>query len=234
MVMDTETLKHMMNLRRRILRCILVFLVFFVVFYFFKEYLLNFMVKPLEQAGVGQVLALGVTELFFTYIRVAGWAAFLLVLPLVFLEGWLFIRPGLFVDERQKVGRVLFAVVPLFYGGMALAYMGILPFTLAFFLGFEQDGVQAMPALSDYLDFMLLMLLACGLVLNLPLFLVLLVKLKMLSLEAIVGARRWVLVGILLVAAVLTPPDPLSLFILAGPVYGLFELTILLMRWKWL
>lgn len=225
---------HLMDLRGRVLRCVLLFLVFFAVFYFLKEKLLAFLVIPLTQAGVENVLALGVTELFFAYIRVAGWAAFLLMLPVFFLEVWLFIRPGLFASERAWVGSCLLAVIPLFYAGMALAYSSILPLALDFFIGFQQQGVLALPALGAYLDFMLLMMLVCGIAFNLPLFLILLVRVGVVPLEKLVAARRWVLVAILLGAAMLTPPDPFSLFLLAIPLYGLFEITILLMRWKWL
>ncbi|MCA3244706.1 MAG: twin-arginine translocase subunit TatC [Alphaproteobacteria bacterium] len=217
-------MNHWGELRRRLLLTCAAMLALMVLLFIFKEAVLNFLLQPLHGTAV-QTTA--VAELFFTYLRVAGWGGFLLALPLFFWQIWAFLAPGLYAHERRVLWPALAAVPVLFYAGAAFAFYALVPLVLDYLLGFAQPGVLAQPRLADYLGFLFTLLGVVGAAFNLPVVLVLSMALGFITPAQLAAARRWVIVGVFVVAAFATPPDPLSQTVLAVPLLLLYEAAIL-------
>lgn len=217
-------MNHWGELRRRLLLTCGVMLALMVLLFTLKEVALSFLLQPLHGTAV-QTTA--VAELFFTYLRVAGWGGFLLALPLFFWQVWAFLVPGLYAHERRLLWPALAAVPVLFYAGAAFAFYALVPLVLDYLLGFNQAGVLAQPRLADYLGFLFTLMAVVGAAFNLPVVLVLSMALGFVTPARLAAARRWVVVGVFVVAAFATPPDPLSQTVLAVPLLLLYELAIL-------
>lgn len=160
------------------------------------------------------------------YLKVATWGGVFLGLPYAFFEVWRFLSPGLYVHEKRWVWPLLVAVPLLFYIGGVFAYTIVVPSALSFFLGFYQPGLEALPSISSYLKFLFNMCFAMGAAFNLPVILVLLVRVGILRVEQLQKARRLAIVLIFIVAAVMTPPDPFSQIAMAVPLVLLYEVAI--------
>jgi sec-independent protein translocase protein TatC len=217
-------INHWGELRRRLLLTCAFMLVLMGFLLLVKEQVLAFLLQPLHHIPV-QTTA--VAELFFTYLRLAGWGGFFLALPLFFWQIWAFLAPGLYAHERRILWPALAAVPLLFYAGALFAFYALVPLVLDYLLGFAQPGVLAQPRLADYLSFLFMLLGVVGAAFNLPVVLVLSMALGFVKPAQLVAARRWVIVGVFVVAAVATPPDPFSQTVLAIPLLLLYEAAIL-------
>ncbi len=235
---------HLLELRSRLLWSFLFFVASFAVLYPFSQNLFAYLVAPLadllgDENAAGEARRLiytGLPEAFLTYLKVTLFAAFFLSFPLLAIQIWRFIMPGLYKSER-KTFFVFMIVTPLLFSvGAGFAFYGIIPMAWKFFLSYESSAavtglaIQLEARVSEYLSMTLQMMIAFGFCFQLPLILILLAKLEVLTSRSLAEKRRYAIVLILIASAVLMPPDVLSMMGLAIPLYGLYELSILLVR----
>lgn len=233
-------LSHLLELRRRLLLCLLVFSVVFIGCYFIAEDIYHFLMQPLvkafgEESG-RRMIYTGLHEAFLTYLKLSFFAALFITLPIILMQIWRFIAPGLYRNEKRSLV-ILFGLTPLlFFLGAALAFYVVFPMAWSFFLGFESDAVAgALPVqlearVSEYLGLVIQLILAFGLSFELPVILLLLAHTGIVTSASLIAARRYAIVGIYAVAAILTPPDLISQIALGTPVLLLYEMSIWLIR----
>lgn len=230
-------LDHLIELRNRLVRCVVVLAAAFAVCLYFAEDIFAFLVRPLASAfgdGEGRLIYTKLYEAFFVEIKVALFAAFVVSFPVIANQLWAFVAPGLYAREKKAFLPFLLATPVLFTMGAALAYFVVMPTAFTWFLGFEGETAglsqEALPAIGDYLDLVMHFIIAFGVSFLLPVLLLLLNRAGIVTREQLSSARRYVIVGVFIVAAVITPPDVVSQLILALPLLLLFELSLLLMR----
>jgi sec-independent protein translocase protein TatC len=196
---------------------------------FYARELYTLLAQPLLEKlpEGGQMIATEVTTPFFVPMKVAMMAAFLITLPYTLYQIWAFVAPGLYSNERRLVFPLVFVSSILFFCGMAFSFFGALPLVFEFITHFAPQGVAVMTDIGKYLDFVLTMFIAFGISFEAPVFVVVLVKTGVVSVEKLKKIRSYVLVGAFIISAVITPPDVVSQFMLAIPLYLLFELGIL-------
>jgi sec-independent protein translocase protein TatC len=234
---EAPLLDHLLELRTRLLRCILVLGAAFLVCLYFAGDIFGFLVRPLTEAfppGQGRLVYTKLYEAFFVEIKVALFAAFFVTFPYLANQIWAFVAPGLYAKEKKAFLPFLIATPVLFTSGAALAYYIVMPTAFHWFLGFEGSRgglkLEALPGTGDYLDLVMQFVLAFGISFLLPVLLMLLNRAGLVSREQLVGARRYVIVAIFGVAAVATPPDVVSQLMLAVPLLILFEGSLIFMR----
>jgi len=230
-------LDHLIELRKRLLRCVIAMALAFVGTFYFAKEIFALLVRPLAQAfpaGEGKLIYTKLYEAFFVEIKVAMFAAFFVSFPIIANQLWAFVAPGLYAKEKKAFLPFLVATPVLFAMGASLAYFIVMPTAFKWFLGFEGPvgGLQqeALPAMGEYLDLVMRFILAFGISFLLPVLMLLLNRAGLVSKEQAVKARRFVIVGIFIIAAVVTPPDVVSQLMLAIPLMMLFEISLLLMR----
>ncbi|MEZ5680282.1 MAG: twin-arginine translocase subunit TatC [Erythrobacter sp.] len=230
-------LDHLIELRARLVRCVLALVVAFGVCLYFADPILGFLIQPLKGAfpdGKGQLIFTKLYEVFFVELKVALFAGFCLSFPIIANQLWAFVAPGLYAREKKAFLPFLLATPLLFTAGAALAYYVVMPTAFRWFLGFEGTAggleIQALPTANEYLGLVMQFILAFGMSFLLPVLLLLLHRAGIVTREQLSGARRYVIVLILILAAVVTPPDPGSQLLLAVPLLMLFEGSLLLMR----
>jgi sec-independent protein translocase protein TatC len=224
-------LDHLVELRRRLLWCVMALVVAFGGAYYFVEPIFGFLVQPLLAAGEDRLIYTQMFEAFFVQLKVALFAAFMIAFPVIATQVWRFVAPGLYGNEKRAFLPFLFATPVLFTIGAAGAYYGAIPIALSFLLGFEGDvgGVEqeALPAVGNYLDFVMHFMLAFGISFQLPILMMLLERAGIVTLAQLRGARRYVIVVVFIIAAIFTPPDPISQLLLAIPLILLYEAALL-------
>lgn len=224
-------LDHLIELRRRLLFCILALVLAFGVSYFFAEHIFAFLVQPLLSAGQKTVIYTQIFEAFFVKVKVAFFASMMIAFPVIANQLWQFVAPGLYRKERRALLPFLFATPVLFAAGASLAYFVAIPMALHFLLSFQGDvgGVrqEALPAIGNYLSFIMQFLFGFGLAFLLPVLLMLLERAGIVTRKGLIGARRYAIVGATAIAAVLTPPDLMSQVLLAVPLIVLYEVAII-------
>ncbi|MEM9501314.1 MAG: twin-arginine translocase subunit TatC [Pseudomonadota bacterium] len=232
-------LDHLIELRARLMRSVLALAIGFGVCLYFADPILAFLVQPLKDAfpaGEGQLIFTKLPELFFVDLKVALFAGFMVSFPIIANQLWAFVAPGLYAQEKKAFLPFLIATPVLFIGGASLAYFVVMPTAFRFFLGFGGDAggltVEALPAAGEYLNLVMQFILAFGVTFLLPVLLMLLHRAGIVTREQLAGARRYVIVGVVALAAIVTPPDPGSQLILAIPLLLLFEGSLLLMRFQ--
>ncbi|MDP1025647.1 twin-arginine translocase subunit TatC [Sphingomonas sp. KR1UV-12] len=224
-------LDHLLELRRRLLYCIAALVVTFGISFYFSEAIFAFLVQPLLRAGQGTLIYTQIFEAFFVQVKVAFFAAMMLAFPVIANQLWQFVAPGLYRKEKRALLPFLFATPVLFLMGAAMAYYIAIPMALHFLLGF--DGVvggvkrEALPAIGNYLAFIMQFLFGFGLSFLLPVLLMLLERAGIVTRKGLIAARRYAIVGATAVAAVLTPPDLMSQVLLAVPLILLYEFAII-------
>jgi sec-independent protein translocase protein TatC len=230
-------LDHLIELRRRLVRCVLALAVAFGVCLYFADEIFALLVRPLAEAfpqGEGKLIYTKLYEAFFVEIKVALFAAFLVSFPVIANQLWAFVAPGLYAREKKAFLPFLLATPVLFAAGASLAYFVVMPTAFRWLLGFQGEAggipVEALPAMGEYLTMVMHFILAFGISFLLPVLLLLLNRAGIVTREQLTRARRYVIVGIFIVAAVATPPDVVSQLILAVPLLLLFEGSLLLMR----
>lgn len=238
---DTQAplLDHLIELRGRLVRCVMALVVAFSISLYFADYILGFLLQPLKAAfpeGEGQLIFTKLYEVFFVELKVALFAGFCLSFPIIANQLWAFIAPGLYAKEKKAFLPFLLATPILFTAGASLAYYVVMPTAFRWFLGFEGEAggleIQALPTANDYLGLVMQFILAFGISFLLPVLLLLLNRAGIVSREQLAGARRYVIVGVVALAAIITPPDPGSQLLLAIPLIILFEGSLLLMRFS--
>ena len=225
-------LSHLIELRTRLMRSIIaVFVVLLVLFPFAKD-IYALLAQPLLRVlpHGSTMIATDVTGTFLVPLKVTLMAAFLLALPYVLWQAWAFVAPGLYQHEKRLVLPVLVSSCVFFVAGMAFAYFVVFPVAFGFFAGYAPVGVQMMTDIDKYLSFVLTMFIAFGITFETPVVVVVLVRMKVVSLEKLKSLRPYVIVGAFVVGAIFTPPDVVSQSLLAVPLWLLFELGLLLAR----
>ncbi|HEY4265790.1 MAG TPA: twin-arginine translocase subunit TatC [Micropepsaceae bacterium] len=233
-------LEHLIELRNRIVRSVIAFLVCFIFCFAFSKPIFAFLTRPISDALAGQanrqMIFTALYEQFFTYVRIGMFGALCLAFPYMALQLWLFIAPGLYKHERKAFWPFLLATPVMFVTGAAFVYYLMLPRVIQFFVGEEipagpgQIAVQLAPRVGEYLTFVMTLIFAFGLCFELPVLLVLLGRVGIVSSKALSSARRYAIVGIVALAAVVTPPDVFSQLSLSIPMIGLYEVSILCVK----
>ncbi len=228
---------HLVELRGRLVRCVVALAVGFAIGLYFADDVYGFLVRPLESAfppGEGKLIYTQLYEAFVVELKVAFFAGFCMTFPIIANQLWAFVAPGLYANEKKAFLPFLFATPVLFAAGASLAYYIVMPTAFKWFLGFEgvTGGVplEALPAAGSYLSLVMQFILAFGISFLLPVLLLLLNRAGIVSREQLAGARRYVIVGVVAIAAIITPPDPGSQLLLAVPLLLLFEGSLLIMR----
>ena len=230
-------LDHLIELRTRLVRSALALGLAFCVCFYFADDIFSFLVKPLTAAfpaGEGKLIYTKLYEAFFVEIKVALFAAFFVSFPIIANQLWAFVAPGLYAKEKMAFLPFLVATPILFTAGAALAYYVVMPTAFRFFLTFEGNkgglSLQALPGTGDYLALVMQFILAFGISFLLPVLLLLLNRAGIVSRAQLASARRYVIVAITALAAVITPPDVVSQLMLLIPMWLLFEGSLLIMR----
>ena len=224
-------LDHLIELRKRLLLSFAALAVAFVVCLYFARPIFAFLVQPLVAAGQGKIIYTQIFEAFFVQIKVAFFAALMIAFPIIANQLWQFVAPGLYRREKNALLPFLFATPVLFLMGASLAYYVAVPMALHFLLGFQGDlgGIQqeALPAVGNYLTFVMQFLFGFGLAFLLPILLMLLERAGILTRKQLVSGRRYAIVINCAIAAVLTPPDVGSMLLLAVPLCILYEISLI-------
>jgi sec-independent protein translocase protein TatC len=224
-------MEHLLELRRRLLWSIAALATAFFFCLYFAKPIFSFLVQPLVRAGQGKIIYTQIFEAFFVEIKVAFFAAVMLAFPVIANQLWQFIAPGLYRNEKQALLPFLWATPVLFLSGAALAYYVAIPVALHFLLSFQGNlgGIQqeALPAVGNYLSFVMQFLFGFGISFLLPVLLMLLERVGILTRRQLISGRRYAVVGAFAIAAVLTPPDVGSQLLLAIPLMILYELAII-------
>lgn len=224
-------LDHLIELRRRLLYCMAAVVLTFFVCYYFAEAIFAFLVQPLLAAGQTRLIYTEIFEAFFVQVKVAFFAAMMASFPIIANQLWQFVAPGLYRNEKRALLPFLLATPVLFLSGAAMAYYIAVPMALHFLLSFQGDvgGVnqEALPAIGNYLSFIMQFLFGFGVAFLLPVLLMLLERGGIVTRRQLVSARRYAIVGAFAIAAVLTPPDVGSQLLLAIPLCFLYELALI-------
>jgi sec-independent protein translocase protein TatC len=235
-------LDHLIELRRRLLWSTVTFLLSFFVCYYFAKPIYGYLAQPLIDALAEKshtpptLITTQLFEAFFTFLRVAFFGAAFVSFPVVAIQLWLFVAPGLYRSEKRAIAPFLVATPVLFLMGAALAYYFVFPFAWRFFISFDtppgEGGVpiQLMPKVGEYLDLVMKLIFAFGVAFQLPVALALLAKVGIISSKGLKRYRRYAYVGMFIIAAVLAPPDIITQCGLAGPLILLYEVSILAAR----
>jgi sec-independent protein translocase protein TatC len=221
-------ISHLLELRTRLMRSAGAVLVIFVPLVFFANDLFTLVAKPLiARLPEGtSLIATGVISPFMTPLKLALVTALFIAMPYVLHQVWAFVAPGLYRREKRFAAPLLVSSIVLFYAGMAFAYFVVFPLVFAFLTKTTPEGVRMMTDMASYLDFALLLFFAFGLAFEMPVAIVLLVASGLVNVEALRKNRGYVVLGIFVVAAFLTPPDAISQTLMAVPMYLLYEIGI--------
>jgi sec-independent protein translocase protein TatC len=224
---------HLIELRRRLIWSFLALGAAFALCFYYADHIFAFLVQPLVDAfgpGQGKLIYTKLYEAFFVQIRVALFAAFFLAFPIIAIQLWAFVAPGLYAKEKRAFLPFLIATPVLFVGGGALAYYVVMPKAFTFFLHYEGNlgGIrqEALPAIGDYLSLVMHFILAFGIAFLLPILLMLMERAGLVTRGQLVRGRRYAILAAFVIAAIATPPDILSQFLLAVPLMLLYELSL--------
>lgn len=225
-------ISHLLELRDRLLRAFLAVIVVFLPIAFFANEVFTVVAKPLiEQLPEGaSLIATSVISPFMTPFKLAFFVALFAAMPYVLYQVWAFVAPGLYRHEKRFALPLLISSIVLFYVGIAFAYLVVFPVMFQFFANTTPAGVVMMTDITSYLDFVLTMFLCFGLAFEVPVVVVLLVLTGLVKVEKLAEIRGYVLIGIFVVAALITPPDAISQTIMAVPMYLLYEGGIVMAR----
>ncbi len=235
---------HLIELRRRLMWSVLTLFVVFVVCFVVAEQLFEFLSIPLRDALLDNAISerqqrlifTDLTEVFFTYVKVAFFFAAFVSCPVFLTQIWLFIAPGLYKDEKTAFAPFLLASPILFFIGASLVYFVIFPLAAEFFLGFQVQGsannlaIELEAKVNEYLGLIMKLIFAFGLCFQLPVLMTLLARVGLATSKGMAEKRRYAIVGVFIVAAIFTPPDPLSQLALAIPIVLLYEFSILMAK----
>ena len=226
-------MEHFAELRRRFLWCIFIFLIAFVFGWYVSPYVQEFLTLPLLKIWDGNLLYSSLTDGLMIRLSLSTTVALLLSIPVVLWHVWAFVAPGLKQKEKNFIWPMLVASPILFVIGAAFAFYILFPFVFNFFLELNQSSpvpAIVLPNVRDYLTFSIRLLKVFGIAFQLPIVMIFLNRIGVLRRSVVMSMRRYAIIFVVILAAVLTPPDVVSQILLALPMYGLFELSILFMR----
>ncbi len=227
-------LEHLIELRRRLLWSVATLMACFFACLYFARPIFAILVHPLLAAGQGKLIYTDVFEAFFAEVKVAFFAALMISFPVLATQIWRFVAPGMYAKEKRAFLPFLLMTPFFFAAGAAFAYFFAMPLALKFLLGYQGNigGVQqeALPGVGNYLTFVTRFLFGFGVAFLMPVLLMVLERAGVVTREQLAGSRRYALVASAAVAAVLTPPDAISMLMMLVPLYALYEFAILAIR----
>jgi len=242
-------IEHLAELRTRLIRSVLAFVVGMLISYAFSQQIFDFLAGPvcaqlIEATGECGLIFTGLQKGFTTALRISMFGGFILAFPIIGWQLWQFVAPGLYAKEKGAFLPFLLASPLLFLLGASFAFYGVLPLAFDFFLGYQNIGPEGAEALDgpsavgitflgtidEYLGLTMKFVLAFGLTFQLPVLMTLLAKSGLISAKALTSTRKYAVVSILLLAAVITPPDVITQVIMFTVIYGLYELSIILVK----
>tara|TARA_B110000438_G_C15751236_1_gene623088 strand:+ start:244 stop:1008 length:765 start_codon:yes stop_codon:yes gene_type:complete len=235
---DGSFISHLAELRKRLIQSFVFLIIFFIGCYFFAEHLYGFLVEPYAKAVKNdgterRLIFTALQETFLTYLKVSFFAAFFVTCPFILMQIWKFIAPGLYKHEKIAIVPYLILTPILFFLGGMLVYYLIMPLAIKFFLSFESSGlttglpIQLEAKVNEYLSLVMKLIFAFGISFQLPVVLSLLARVGLVDSKFLKERRKYVVVIIFTVAALLTPPDPITQIGLAIPLLILYELSII-------
>ena len=229
---EQPLIAHLVELRNRLLRAVLLVLVIFAGLFYFANDLYLILVEPLSvlMPVEGQMIATGVASPFLVPFKLTFVLAVLAAVPFILHQIWAFISPGLYQHEKKFAIPLLLSSILLFYAGIAFAYFVVLPLVFGFFTGVGPEGISFMPDIRNILDFSLKIFFAFGIAFEIPVATFLMVLSGMTTVESLSGKRPYIFLGCFVVGMLVTPPDVISQTILALPMYLLFEAGVLASR----
>ena len=223
--------EHLGELRDRLVRSFIAVGGGFVIAYVFKEKLFDLLTAPLVEAMAksgtdAKMIFTGLPEAFFTYLKVSLLAGILVSTPVLFYQFWMFVSPGLYRNEKKYMIPIVLLSVMFFIIGSMFGYFVVFPYGFTFFLGFSSSTIQAMPSMKEYLSFASKMLLAFGLVFELPLVLTFMARMGLVSVAFLRKNRKYAILLFFVGAAMITPPDVITQCMMAAPLMVLYEISI--------
>jgi len=225
-------LAHLDELRKRLIVCAIAVGAGFAISYIFSKQLFSFLILPLTKVlpDESTLIFTSLPEMFIAYIKVALIAGIILAVPVIFYELWMFVAPALYRREkRYVVPFVVFSTI-LFLVGSLFGYFVVFPYGFKFFIGFATEDIQALPSVKQYFSFAIRLLLAFGLVFEMPVAVLFLTKIGLITPESMKKYRKFAILGSFVLSAILTPPDVATQLMMALPIITLYELSILLSR----
>ncbi len=238
MTVRTETgekqpfFSHLKELRNRILVCLAAAGAAFVATYFFKEKIFSILMEPFAKVmpAKSSFIFTGVTEAFITYFKISIISALFLVFPVILYEFWSFVSPGLYEKEKRYVYPFMFWGSICFLIGISFCYFLVMPVLYKFFVGYAAEFIVPMPGLKSYMNLTLKMLVFFGLIFEIPLVAYYLAKAGILNYRMLSSKRRYAVLAIFVISAVFTTSDAVGLIITALPLWGIYEISILLAK----
>jgi sec-independent protein translocase protein TatC len=229
---EGSLMSHLLELRERLMRALVSVFLFFVPLAFFRNQLFTFLATPLiDKLPKGaSLISTSLTAPFLEPVKLAFYVALFLAMPYILYQVWAFVSPGLYKREKRFAMPLLMSSIALFYAGVAFAYYLIFPLSFAFLTTVGPQGVAMMTDISSYLSFTMKLFLAFGLAFEIPVAIVLLVWTGLVNIQTLANNRGYALLVISIIAAVLAPPDALSMCLMGAPMYLLYELGIIFAR----
>jgi sec-independent protein translocase protein TatC len=233
MIEPDSFMSHLIELRDRLLRCVLALLVVFICLFPWARELYAILAQPMLASlpEGGKLIATEVTAPFFVPVKVTMMAAIVVALPFLLYQLWAFVAPGLYAHEKKLIAPLIVSSTILFLCGMAFAYYLVFPVVFHFMVAVAPEGVAVMTDIGKYLDFVLTLFLAFGVTFEVPVAVVILVRMGIVTVEKLKDIRPYVIVGAFVIGAIFTPPDVVSQVMLAVPLWVLYEAGIIVAQW---
>ena len=223
---------HLKELRDRLLVCIVAVAIAFIFTYYFKERLFDFLMQPFLKVMPAQssFIFTGITEAFLTYFKISVVAALFVAAPVILYEFWMFVAPGLYEKEKKYVYPFIFFGSLCFICGALFCYFVVMPNMYRFFVSYAREFVTPMPDLKNYMGLTLKLLIIFGFIFELPLVAFYLARAGIIKSKMLAKKRRYAILAVFIISAAITPPDVVSMILVALPLWGLFELGILIAK----
>lgn len=223
---------HLKELRDRLLVCIVAVAIAFIFTYYFKERLFDFLMQPFLKVMPAQssFIFTGITEAFLTYFKISVVAALFVAAPVILYEFWMFVAPGLYEKEKKYVYPFIIFGSLCFICGALFCYFVVMPNMYRFFVSYAREFVTPMPDLKNYMGLTLKLLIIFGFIFELPLVAFYLARAGIIKAKMLAKKRRYAILAVFIISAAITPPDVVSMILVALPLWGLFELGILIAK----
>ncbi|MBN9304160.1 MAG: twin arginine-targeting protein translocase TatC [Devosia sp. 67-54] len=232
---EAPLLEHLIELRKRLIYSLAAVVVLFILCFIVAKPIYDILVQPFIWAGGKNMIYTAPQEFFFTQMNVALFGALFFAFPIIAGQIYAFVAPGLYKRERRAFIPYLVATPVFFLLGAVLVYFVVAPMALHFFLGMQQTTgdvqIEMQTRVSEYLGFIMTLIIAFGICFQLPVILTLLARIELVNSKQLGKGRKYAIVGILAIAALLSPPDPISQIGLSIPMYALYEFSIFAVRW---